>query len=134
MKKSILTITMLLLTLVGFTQFSISTEGTLACGWNPETEEFDVECNTSEDVTIFSFNKAETMFQHQTMEMHSTYYVTGTEHSLKDDRNLYIYFATSDVGNRYVFFFDRKYNEVRAIPDTDSDDTWMATWFIKGVF
>ena len=116
MKKLLLLCTVLI-RLTSTSQITITTEGFEACGWNTETEKYDYDCfSDDKESSRFTFNKDVTMFVHTTPEMTSTYYIDSTDHQLEEERGLWVYFVTSDVGNRYLYFFDLKYSEVRAIP------------------
>ena len=116
--------------LVGQAQITLTTEGSGVCYWNEETEHFDKECRFNEEtVTKFWFNYGETVLVHTTSEMKSTYYVDSTDH--KEDKDLYIYYVTSDVGNKYVYYFDIANYEIRTMTMTGE---YLIVNFIKGIF
>jgi hypothetical protein len=130
MKRVISMIILLMGVLVGTAQITITTEGLGRVEWSEEDGEFNKNRKWIEDnVSKFWFNKAETVLVHTTTTMESTYYVNGTDHVEEDD--LFIYYATSDVGNKYVFYFDIGHLEVRTMA---WDGSYLLYTLIKGIF
>ena len=76
-------------------------------------------------------NKAETMFTHTTETMKSAYYVESKEYDEKNE--VYTYFVTSDVGNKYDYIFDSKNKEVRVVIKKE-EETILLTFTLKAIF
>lgn len=131
MKKLLLLCTVLI-GLASTAQVTVTTMTASYCGWNEDTKKFDVDCSfTAEHSARIAFNKAETMFVHTTAAITSTYYVNYIDHQLEEDRDLYVYHVTSDVGNDYVYYVDVKYNELRVMA---GDGSYLLMYRIKSVF
>ena len=117
MSKLLLLLCTVLIGLTSTAQTTVTTIGFNSCYWNDSTQRFDIECQYRYlSASKFSFNEGVTMITHTTSEMTSTYYIDSTDHRLDYDRQLWVYYVTSDVGNRYAYFFDIKNDEVRALP------------------
>jgi hypothetical protein len=117
MKKLLLLSYTLLIGLVSISQTTVTTVGFNSCYWNDTTQRFDIECQyryLSE--SKFSFNECDTIFTQTTPEMSSTYYIDSTDHKVDYDRQVWVYYVTSGMGNRYVYFFDIKNDEIRFLP------------------
>jgi hypothetical protein len=76
-------------------------------------------------------NKAETMFTHTIETLKSTYYVESKEYDEKND--VYTYFVTSDVGNKYYYIFDPKNKEVRAVFEKEGKSI-LIIFTVKAIF
>lgn len=76
-------------------------------------------------------NESETMFTHTIESMQSTYYVSEREYDSEND--VWTYNVTSDVGNKYLYIFDPKNKEVRALYVRDGK-TMLLTFYVKAVF
>ena len=113
MKKKII---LLALALIGLTSLKAQTSFSCTyreyCTWNKRTETFD-KCRGYEESSLFVMNKDETMFTHTIESMKSTYYVTSREYDAK--KEVWSYTVTSDVGNKYLYVFDPKNREIRAL-------------------
>lgn len=106
--KKLLTLVLLFSVTVLSAQVTITTEGSMYCDYNTETEEFENCEEYSEYVSRFVLNDEETIFIHTTSDMVSTYYIDEVDHKI--DKNIYIYYVTSDVGNEYIFVIDIEQN------------------------
>ena len=63
--------------------------------------------------------------------MKSTYYVNSKQYD--KDYDVYTYYVTSDVGNKYYFIFDPKNKQVRAIYYKDNQPIEIV-WSVKAIF
>ena len=130
MKKILIMITLLMGVLVSQAQVTITTEATKICEWDDDAETFSVNCEYYRDwSTKFWFNEAETVLIHTTPDMQSTYYVDDSKYN--EEHNVFIYYITSDVGNKYTYFVDLDHNQLRTMK---ADGTKLVTHLIKGVF
>jgi hypothetical protein len=77
-------------------------------------------------------NEAETMFTHTIESMKSTYYVSSKEYDAEND--VYTYFVTSDVGNKYYYVFDPKNKEIRAAFIDENDKSMLLRFYVKAIF
>lgn len=131
MKKVIFVI---LLTLVCVTstiaQISFSCYYREYCKWNQYSKEYE-DCNGFDESSLFVMNKAETMFTHTTETMKSTYYVNEKDYDEEND--VWTYYVTSDMGNKYFYVFDPKNKEIRAAFTRDGE-TIMVKFYIKAIF
>lgn len=114
-----------------FAQVSFSCNYREYCSWNNYTERFG-DCNGYEESSLFVMNDSETMFTHTIESMKSTYYVTSREYDAENE--VYTYFVTSDVGNKYYYVFDPKNKEVRAMYTDDNDETTLLRFYVKAIF
>ena len=114
-----------------FAQLSFSCTYREYCSWNEYTEKFG-NCEGYEESSLFVMNDGETMFTHTIETMKSTYYVTSKEYDAKND--VYTYFATSDVGNKYYYIFDPKNKEVRALYTDDNGKSMLLRFYVKAIF
>jgi hypothetical protein len=131
MKKIILILTLALIGLTNLNaQISFSCTYRQYCTWNEYTEEFE-DCEGYEESSLFVMNANETMFTHTIETMKSTYYVDSKEYDKKND--VWSYNVTSDVGNKYIYIFDPKNKEIRALYITD-DKTMMIVFSVKAIF
>lgn len=71
------------------------------------------------------------MFTHTIETMKSTYYVTSSEYDKEKD--VWSYSVTSDVGNKYLYVFDPKNKEIRALYVKDGV-TMMIVFTVKAIF
>lgn len=101
------------------------------CNWNKYAKEFD-DCSGYDDVSLFVMNKAETLFEHTTDNIKSTYYVKSSEYDKKND--VYVYDVTSDVGNAYTFIFDPKNKEIRALFSDKNNKLKLLRFYVKAIF
>jgi hypothetical protein len=76
-------------------------------------------------------NKDETMFTHTIESMKSTYYVTSSEYD--KEKEVWSYYVTSDVGNKYLYIFDPKNKEIRALYVKDGKSILIA-FTVKAIF
>jgi hypothetical protein len=100
------------------------------CYWNETSGKYE-NCQGYDESSLFVMNDAETMFTHTIETMKSTYYVDSKEYDSKND--VYTYYATSDVGNKYFYIFDPKSKEVRAV-FTNDGKTVLLTFTVKAMF
>ena len=100
------------------------------CYWNKTTEKYD-NCEGYEENSLFVMNKAETMFTHTIETIKSTYYIESKEYD--NEYDVYTYFVTSDVGNKYFYIFDPKNKEVRVVYKMDGNAV-LLTFFVKAIF
>jgi len=131
MKQTIIILTLALLGLTNLkAQTSFSCIYRQYCYWNEKTEKYG-NCEGYEESSLFVMNKAETMFTHTIETLKSTYYVESKEYDEIND--VYTYFVTSDVGNKYYYIFDPKNKEVRAV-FTKEGKTILINFTVKAIF
>lgn len=100
------------------------------CYWNDTIKDFD-NCSGYEDNSLFVMNASETMFTHTTESLKSSYYVQSKEYDEKND--VYRYKVVSDVGNEYIYIFDPKNKQIRALFVKDGE-TILLTFTVKASF
>jgi len=131
MKKTLL---MLICGLTGLTtlqaQTSISCSYRQYCDWNEAEEKFG-NCSGYEESSLFALNKDQTMFIHTTETIKSAYYITSKEYD--QEKDLWTYDVTSDVGNKYVYIFDTNNKEIRALYKRNGE-TRLLVFTIKATF
>ena len=131
MKKTILILVFALLGLTNLkAQISFSCTYRQYCEWNEYTEKFG-NCQGYEESSLFVMNENETMFTHTIETMKSTYYVNSKEYDKEKD--VWSYNVTSDVGNNYLYVFDPKNKEIRALYIKDGK-TMMIVFTFKAIF
>jgi hypothetical protein len=131
MKKTIIILTFALFGLTNLkAQTSFSCTYREYCYWNESTKKYG-DCEGYEESSLFVMNKAETMFTHTIETLKSTYYVESKEYDEKND--VFTYFVTSDVGNKYYYIFDLKNKEVRAVFESEGK-TVLLTFVVKSIF
>lgn len=131
MKKTVLILTFTVLGLTSLkAQISFSCNYRNNCFWNKVTEKFG-NCNGYEESSLFVINKAETMFTHTIESMKSTYYVTSNEYD--EEKKVWTYYVTSDVGNKYMFVFDPKNKQIRALYIKDGESI-LILYSVKAIF
>lgn len=131
MKQTIIILTLALFGLTNLkAQTSFSSTYRQYCYWNDTTEKYG-NCEGYEESSLFVMNKAETMFTHTTETMKSAYYVESKEYDEKNE--VYTYFVTSDVGNKYDYIFDSKNKEVRVVIKKE-EETILLTFTLKAIF
>jgi len=131
MKKTVLILTFAILGLTNLkAQTSFSCTYRDYCIWNKITEKFG-NCDGYEESSLFVMNKAETMFTHTIESMKSTYYVTSNEYDKEKD--VWSYYVTSDVGNKYLFVFDPKNKQIRALYVKDGESI-LIVYTVKAIF
>ena len=114
-----------------FAQLSFSCTYREYCSWNEYTEKFG-NCEGYEESSLFVMNDGETMFTHTAETMKSTYYVTSKEYNAEND--VYTYFVTSDVGNKYYYIFDPKNKEIRALYSDENGKSMLLRFYVKAIF
>ena len=131
MKQTIIILTLALFGLTNLkAQTSFSCTYRQYCYWNETTEKYG-NCEGYEESSLFVMNKAETMFTHTIETLKSTYYVESKEYDEKND--VYTYFVTSDVGNKYYYILDPKNKEVRAVFKKEGKAI-LLTFTVKAIF
>ncbi len=131
MEKSICIFLFVLLSFIDLNaQTSFTCSHRENCKWNVTTEEFD-DCDRYEDPSMFVLNADETMFTHTTESIKSTYYVN--ERNYDSEAELWLYSVTSDVGNKYIYAFDPKNKEIRALYTRDGV-SMLIRFYVKAVF
>jgi hypothetical protein len=131
MKKTILILTLALIGLTNLkAQTSFSCTYRQYCTWNDVTEKFE-NCEGYEESSLFVMNKGETMFTHTIESMKSTYYVNSSEYD--KDKDVWSYSVTSDVGNKYLYVFDPKNKQIRAVYIKDGV-TKLIVFTVKAIF
>jgi len=129
--KTILTlISFILLGYGAYAQTSYSCNYREYCDWDSENEKF-VNCEGYEESSLFVMNAEETMFNHTTESIKSAYYVTTKEYDAVND--VMTYNVKSDVGNEYIYVFDKKNNEIRVLAMKD-DKIIMIRFYVKAIF
>ncbi len=100
------------------------------CDWNSKKEIF-VDCEGYEEYSIFEMNAEETMFNHTTETIKSAYHVSKKEYDAVND--VWTYDVTNDVGNPYIYVFDKKNNEIRVLV-VKEDKIIMIRFYVKAIF
>ena len=100
------------------------------CHWNQGKGDYE-DCQGYEENSLFVMSENETMFTHTTETIKSTYYVTSNEYN--EEKDIWTYDVTSDVGNDYYYIFDPKNNQIRAVYTKDGE-TLMVVFTVKAVF
>ncbi len=98
----------LLGTSASFAQQNFSCKSRELCDWDGDTGTSS-NCNSEEESSLFAINADETLFDHTTPTIKSTYYIK----SKKKSGSILIYKVTSDVGNEYNYVFDPSKDEIR---------------------
>ena len=129
MKQIFLVLTFILVAKIN-AQVSFSCNYTQVCYWNSTSKEY-TNCSGSESNCLFAFNKEFTMFTHTTEEMKSTYYITSSEYD--QSKEIWFYYTTSDVGNKYLFIVDPKNKQIRTLPLKEGAD-YIIAYTIKASF
>jgi hypothetical protein len=132
MKKTIL---LLALAILGLTDLKAQTSSFSCtyreyCTWNKIKEKFD-NCEGYKENSLFVMNKGETMFTHTIETMKSTYYVTSSEYN--KEKEVWSYNVTSDVGNKYLYIFDPKNKQIRALYLNDGESN-LVVFTVKAMF
>lgn len=98
--------------------------------WNPKTEKFD-KGNNVEFNSMFTLNADESIFNHVTNDIKSSYYVTKKKYM--DGCSCYSYDVTSDVGNKYTYFVDlpKDMIKIMSIGHKDAYDDYLIIFTIK---
>lgn len=120
-----------LISLSVLAQISFSCTYREYCDWNEYSEAF-TNCSGYNESSLFVMNENETLFKHVTKTISSTYYVQSREYDKKND--VYTYFVTSDVGNKYYYVFDLKNKEIRALLTDDKGKMQLVRFYIKAIF
>ncbi len=113
-----------------FGQTSYSCHYREYCNWNPDSGAFE-NCEGYSEPSLFVMNQAETMFTHTTETISSAYYVTKKEHDTVND--VWVYNVTSDIGAKYVYIFDPKNKEIRAVIENNGETT-LLRFYVKAIF
>ena len=121
---------LILSTQICLAQISFSTEYREYCDWNDSTQKFD-NCRGYEESSLFTMNKAESMFTHTTDEVKSTYYIKSSEYDKQ--KELWTYVVNSDVGNEYICVFDPK-NKVIKFVLLENKKATLLRFYIKSIF
>jgi hypothetical protein len=141
MKKILLlgfTLMMISLTISAQTFFSSYKE--TYTFWDEKKSEF-VQYSEENVNSMFELNDTETMFTHTTPSMSSTYYIKGREFDY--EKEVWTYKVLSDVGNKYIYVFDPKHNQIRAVMTINSDEVAagkekavivMVVYHLKSIF
>mgnify|MGYP001209334983 CR=1 FL=1 len=125
-------ITLIVFSLYLKAQVSFSCYYRETCEWNNQKKTFD-NCKGYEESSLFVMNKTETMFTHTTEDMKSTYYVDKKTYD--EDNKVWLYTVTSDIGNKYLFAFDPKNKEIRALVlDSNMDQIFLIRFYVKMIF
>ncbi|OIP01582.1 MAG: hypothetical protein AUJ98_04010 [Bacteroidetes bacterium CG2_30_33_31] len=124
MKKTLLFIIAILSFVIAEAQLHISTDTRKDAYWNATNEEWVITSTNTEELTFFNFNKAMTLFKHVTPSMTSAYIIDKVTNA-DDDKKMYEFDITSDVGNKYHMYIDEA-NMMIYITYTDSDDVLHA--------
>ena len=132
MKKLTLLLGLLIFTIALRAQtVHMTTSYKQTCYWNQTTLKFDQCGDNGEYASMFTLNADETIFDHTTSDMKSSYYVSKRQYDAEYDE--YEYDVTSDVGNKYTFLVDLKNNELRILSSghDDSGDDYLITYTLK---
>jgi hypothetical protein len=119
---------------MGFTilngQISFSCNYRQYCVWNEYNKKFE-NCTGHEESSLFVMNKTETMFTHTIETMKSTYYVNSKEHD--EEKDVWTYQVSSDIGNQYQYVFDPKNKQIRALYVVDGKAK-LVVFTVKAIF
>lgn len=130
MKKIFTFFAFILLGYGAFAQTNYSCYYREYCDWDSESEKF-VNCEGYDESSLFVMNAEETMFNHTCETIKSAYYVSKKEYDAVND--VWTYDVTSDVGNPYIYVFDKKNNEIRVLVVKD-DKITMIRFYVKAIF
>lgn len=110
-----------------------STDHFKVCTWNSYAEKFD-DCTEKEESTLFTLNAEQTMFQHTTPTMKSSYFVSSHEYDEKTE--LWTYKVKSDAGNEYLFLIDLKNDALNIMGKTTGgkSQTYLITHHLKNTW
>ena len=129
--KNLLALMVLMITATMlFAQTSYSCYYREYCDWDGDQEKF-VDCEGYDESSLFVMNADETLFNHTTESMKSAYYVKTSEYDAVND--VWQYDVTSDVGNEYIYIFDKKNKEIRVLVVKD-DKIIMIRFYVKAIF
>jgi hypothetical protein len=113
-----------------YSQTSFSCTAREYCIWDEYSKEF-VDCERYAENSLFVVNANETIITHTIDDMQSSYYVTSREYDEKKD--VWSYYVTSDVGNKYLYVFDPKNKQIRTLLSKD-DKTILLIFRVKAIF
>jgi hypothetical protein len=119
MKKSMLIIAALFAFIIAEAQLHISTDTRKDAYWNATSEEWLITSTNTDELTFFNFNEQMTLFKHVTPSMTSAYIIDKVTNA-DDEKKIYEFDITSDVGNKYHMIIDEA-NMVIYITYTDSE-------------
>ena len=101
------------------------------CDWDTAEQTYS-NCTGYDDHSLFEINKNETMFDHTTESLSSSYYIKSREYDAKNE--VYSYQVISDVGNKYYYMFDPNNKQVRALYTTKDGKYNLVIFTVKAVF
>ena len=125
MKKILNIVVLLFLGTVVTAQNKVDTYGYQVCDYNNIIDSYSDCKYDSTYKTRFVFNDSENSFSHFTGDMQSTYSIDSTFTEL----GRYIYYTTSNVGNKYLFIFD--YEEEKVVYIYPIDGSYVITTKIE---
>ena len=132
MKLRLLSLSLLLLAAsLTKAQTHVSTSYKQTCYWVPSTKLFD-KCGTNDEFSsMFVINADQTIITHTTNDIKSSYYVNSKDYMT--ECNCYTYSVTSDVGNKYTFFFDYGKSAIKIMSSghDNSADDYLILYGIK---
>ena len=102
MKKIVIIVTLLLLTLMSDAQVSITTKSYGTCFMDEKNMSYSDCVYHKTFKSSFTFSKSMDVFYHITEETTSLYFIDSVIY--EDDKE--IYYTTSDFGNNYLCIFD----------------------------
>ena len=80
-----------------------------------------------EEVSLFAFNEDMTLIKHTTASIQSSFYISDSWQN-EDGENIFYFFVTSDVGNKYLMIVDYVNKNVRFV---NNERSRMSKWITK---
>lgn len=108
-------------------QLNISTEGVEFYDWNEAGTEWVYASENLEEVSLFAFNEDMTLIKHTTASIQSSFYISDSWQN-EDGENIFYFFVTSDVGNKYLMIVDYVNKNVRFV---NNERSRMSKWITK---
>ena len=129
LQKIIFTATIALAAIPAFAQYTyFSCDTREECQWDTTSQQF-VDCQKSDENSLFKLNKDKTMFEHTTETLKSAYYVA--KYTYDDVNDVDVYDVTSDVGNKYTFIVDDVSSEIRIVGTSKDGSIYMLRMHVK---
>jgi hypothetical protein len=125
-----LTLFLLISAISSSAQVTVNCDYKQFCYWNNQTENFD-SCNGYEDNILIELNKAETIITRIDQIMKSTYFISKKD--FYKDKNIWVFYTKSDLGNDCIFYFDPKNNQIRAVYMVNGK-SMLIVYRIKNIF
>ena len=130
--KKLLLLLLFTTPIICFSQTSFSCDLREFCDWDEVTKVWENDCDPFEYNCLFVMNKDETMFVHTTPTIKSRYYVKEILDIGEEDQIWYS--VVNDVNNEYLFLFDLRHEEIKAITEDDNGNSILIRWYVKAIF